>query len=119
METAMLDQVLEIVRHPWFDPKTFPTYKVLRSMRKHLPRRPMFLKTFRGTYEDASGVRQSRTEIMPFFSHFHLLRILLVLDNNIDRLDPGPTTVCMCVRVVCVIPMLDTQWDEVQPVCMY
>jgi hypothetical protein len=80
----------------------------------------MFLKTYRGTYEDASGVRQSWTETMPFFSHFHLLRILPVPDNNIDRLDLGPSTsVCMCVRVVCVIPMLDTQWDEVQPVCMY
>jgi hypothetical protein len=113
----MLDQVLEIVRKPWFDPHRFPTYKVLRSMRNRLPRLPMFLKTFRGTYEDASGVRQSWTETMPFFSHLHLLRILLVLDNNIDRLDVGPPTVCMCV-VVCGIPMPHTQLDEVQLVCV-
>jgi hypothetical protein len=80
-----------IVRQPWFDPTQMYTYKVVRSMRNRLPRLPMFLKTFRGTSEDASGVKQSWTETMPFFSLFHLLRILLVLDNNIDRLDLGPT----------------------------
>jgi hypothetical protein len=85
------EAIRTIVRQPWFDPLQMYTYKVVRSMRNRLPRLPMFLKTFRGTSEDASGVRQSWTETMPFFSLFHLLRILLVLDNNIDRLDLGPT----------------------------
>jgi hypothetical protein len=80
-----------IVRQPWFDPMQMYTFKVVRAMRNRLPRLPMFLKTFRGTSEDASGVRQSWTETMPFFSLFHLLRIMLVLDNNIDRLDLGPS----------------------------
>jgi hypothetical protein len=80
-----------IVRQPWFNPLQMYTYKVVRAMRNRLPRLPMFLKTFRGTSEDASGVSHSWAETMPFFSIFHLLRIMLVLDNNIDRLDLGPT----------------------------